>query len=112
MVRLPFTDVPVVHTSWAGNRPPPNLWFIGTSFWGTVSEQVDGRLQPVEGARGGLGVSRSTRDHERIGFYMICGLSGSDQSYTVTAFKTGYNLAAREVLAGWDREVHFELTRR
>ena len=48
----------------------------------------------------------------RTRFPMICSMSGSDQFYTVTAFKTGYNLAARQVLAGWDREVHFELTRR
>jgi hypothetical protein len=112
VVRLPVTDIPVVHTSWAGNRPPPNLWFMGTSFWGTVSERVDGRLQPVEGATVDWGYPDPPATTSATGFYMICSMSGSDQTFTVTAFKTGHNLAARQVRAGWDSEVHFALTRR
>jgi len=112
VVRLPVTDIPVVHTTWSGNRPPPNLWFMGTSFWGTVSERVGGSPQPVEGATVDWGYPDPPATTSATGFYMICSMSGSDQFWPVTASKTGYNPAVRQVLGGWDHEVHFELTRR
>jgi hypothetical protein len=112
MTRLPFTDLPVVHASWSGTRLPPTMWLIGTSIWGTVSERVDGSLQPVEGATVDWGYPDLPATTSATGFYMICSTSGSDQYFPVSAFKTGYTVATRQVLAGWDREVHFELTRR
>ncbi len=41
-------DLPVVHSAWSGNRPPPRGVFTpGTSVYGIVSERVGGSLQPV-----------------------------------------------------------------
>jgi hypothetical protein len=112
VVRLPVTDIPVVHSSWSGNRPPPDMWFMGTSFWGTVSERVDGRVQPVEGATVDWGYPDPPATTTATGFYMVCGLSGSDQYWPVSASKAGYSTTVRHVLAGWEHELHFELARR
>jgi hypothetical protein len=39
-----------VHTAWSGIQLPPGMWIVGTSVFGTVSERVNGSLQPVGGA--------------------------------------------------------------
>ena len=113
-VPLPYvTDLPVVHRSWSGNRPP-QPWITGTSVWGTVSERGEAGAQPVAGATvffdAGLPDPPATTDAG--GFYMICSVVGTDQVRTITASKDGYNLTTREIFGGWDYVVHLELTRR
>lgn len=113
LLRFPFTDLPVVHTSWSGNQPPRNMWIIGTSVWGTVSEQVNGSLQAVADATVRFAdPTDPPATTSATGFYMICSLVGTDQTRTISVSKTGYNLATREIVGGYDREFNFELTRR
>jgi hypothetical protein len=112
--RYPFvTDLPVVHGSWSGNRPP-QPWNIGTSVWGTVSERGDAGLQPVPGAT--VQLDTGTQDPPATttasGFYMICSVVGTDQMRTITASKESYNLTTREFFGGWDFTLHIELTRK
>lgn len=111
---IPFlTDLPVVHRSWSGNRPP-QPWIIGTSVWGTVSERGDTGVQPVAGATVSLdtGVQDPPATTTASGFYMVCSVVGTDQTRTITASKDGYALTTREIFGGWDTMVHLELTRR
>ena len=111
---IPFVnDLPVVHRSWSGNRPP-QPWIIGTSVWGTVSERVDGALQPVGGATVDFesGLLDPPATTTASGFYMICSIVGTDQTRTITASKDGYNVLTREIFGGWDYVVHLELTRK
>ena len=43
---------------------------------------------------------------------MICSIVGTDQTRTISVSKTGYNLATRDIVGGYDRVFNFELTRR
>lgn len=109
-----LTDLPVVHVAWSGNQPPPGMWTTGTSVYGTVSERVNGSSQPVADATvsldGGLGDSPATTSP--TGFYMICSTVGTDVLRDITAQKTGYMPAMRQIFGGWDIEANLELTRR
>ena len=106
-----FTDLPVVHNTWSGNRPPNN-WLVGTSVYGTVSERVNGSLQPVAGATVDWGTPDPPATTSETGFYMICSQSGTDQFRSIAAHKTGYNPVVRQIFGGWESEVNHELTRR
>jgi hypothetical protein len=113
VVSVPLTDLPVVPTTWSGSRPPPGMWFIRwTGAWGTVSEQIDGSLQPVAGATvildGGRPDPPATTDPN--GFFMICSVVGADQGRTLEASKTGYNPVWREFSDG--SGVLLQLTRK
>ena len=107
----PMWDLAVVHRTWSGNRKPPG-WFGIEGVWGTVSEQIDGSLQPVAGATVTLdaGIQDPPATTSPNGFYMICSVVGAGQLRTIAAFKTGYDPVTREVLD--PGEVHFQLTRR
>jgi hypothetical protein len=107
---LPITDLPVVHTSWSGSGPPH--WTVGSSVWGTVSEHVDGRRQPVAAASVNLDGPEPPATTSANGFYMICSTSGADFARTVAAWKNGYDVVSREFRSGWDFELNLELTRR
>ena len=109
----PLRELPVVHRTWSGNRPPPGLFGIEAGAWGTVSELIDGSLQPVAGATVTLdaGIPDPPATTSSNGFYKICSVVGADQPRTVTAFKTGYNPDTREFQSYGDG-VHFQLTRR
>ena len=100
----------VVHRTWSGNRPPLGYFGWGTWAWGTVSEQIDGSLQPVADAI----VTTLDTDFPATtnpnGFYMICSTAGAGQFRTITAFKSGYSPATSEAFDGG--EVHFRLTRK
>ena len=111
-LRSPATELPVVHTLWSVNRPSPDLARVSSFVWGTVSERVDGSLQPVRGATVLLddGVPDGPTTTNANGFYMICSMVGADQFRTVAVFKPGYNPAARDIREGG--EAHFELTHR
>lgn len=111
-LQFPVTELRVVHTSWSGNRPSPPLATWSTFVWGTVSERVDGSLQPVAGATVLLddGLPDGPATTSANGFYMVCSMVGADQFRDVTAVKTGYDPASREILEGG--EAHFQLTRR
>ena len=106
-----FYDLPVVHNTWSGNRPPDN-WFVYTSVYGTVSERVDGDLRPVAGATVDFGTPDPPATTSETGFYMICSTTGSEQLRTLTASKTGYNSVARQIYGGYESEANHELTRR
>jgi hypothetical protein len=106
-----FSDLPVVRNTWSGTRPPNN-WLIGTTVYGIVSERVGGSLQPVAGATVDWGSPDPPATTSETGFYLICSMVGTDQYRNITASKAGYNPVAREIFAGWDREVNHELTRR
>jgi hypothetical protein len=111
---FPFTDLPVVHTSWSGNQLPRNMWIIGTSVWGTVSEQVNGSLQAVADATVSFdgGIQDPPATTSATGFYMICSIVGTDQTRTISAHKSGYNQVNRDIVGGYERVFNFELTRR
>ena len=107
---LGVLELAVVHTTWSGNRLPN--WRFENGSWasGTVSEQIDGSLQPVADATvttldGHLPVTTNPN-----GFFMICSMQGPGQETTVTAFKSGYNPATSEAFDGG--ELHFRLTRK
>jgi hypothetical protein len=106
----PWPELLVVHRTWSGNRPPPGWWEPGV--WGTVSEQIDGSLQPVADAtvRLDAGIPDPPATTGPNGFYSICSVVGADQIRTITAFKTGYNPDTREIFNVG--EVHFQLTRK
>ena len=106
---FPFTDLPVVHNSWSGNRLPPGMWTIGGTVRGVVSERVDGRSQPIEGATVS-GQWMETATTSATGFYMSCTSLGHS-STILTAQKAGYGPAGREIALGFDFEINFELTR-
>ena len=107
--------LPVVHTTWSGNRPPSAMGFGGfTGAWGTVSEQIDGSLQPIAGATVILDGARPDPPATTgpNGFFMICSVVGADQGpRTLAALKTGYNPVTRNIEAG-SGDVHLQLTRR
>jgi hypothetical protein len=111
-----LADVPVVHRTWSGDRPPQGMWFWAGGPWGTVSEQIDGRLQPVSGATvlldGGRPDGPATTDPN--GFYMICtfggGLETGQPARTVEASKPGYNSVTRDDSGG--NPVNIQLTRK
>jgi hypothetical protein len=109
--RPPLPDLPVVHKSWAGTRPPPGSWLYG-ALWGVVSERVDGRSQPIEGATvSGLQDPPATTNAS--GLYISCTPPGAEWSgvtYSLTAEKHGYNQKSR-VLGSFDLRYDFELTR-
>lgn len=107
----PFRELLVVHRTWSGNRKPHG-YFGPEGVWGTVSEQIDGSLQPVADATVTLdgGIQDLPATTSPNGFYMICSLVGGGQLRTIAAFKTGYDPVTREVLD--PTEVHFQLTRR
>jgi hypothetical protein len=106
-------DLPVVHRSWSGNRPP-QPWLIGTSVWGVVSARTDHGMEPVAGATVQLdtGLPDPPATTTASGFYMVCSVVGTDQTRTITASKDGYGPFTREIFGGWDSQVHLELTRR
>jgi len=110
----PFTDLPVVHNSWSGNRLPPGMWTMGTTIYGTVSERGDGSLKPIDAATvtDGWALENPPATTSASGFYMSCAILGTDQVTMVTARKAGYGEATRKVDLGNDREINFELTRR
>lgn len=109
-----LSDLPVVHAAWSGTRLPPGMWTTGTSVYGTVSERVNGSLQPVAGATvsldGGLGDAPATTSP--TGFYMVCSTVGTDVLRDITAQKTGYVPVTRQIFGGWDFEANLELARR
>jgi hypothetical protein len=109
-----LSDLPVVHAGWSGNQLPPGMWTVGTSVYGTVSERVDGSLQPVAGATVSLdgGLHDPPATTSASGFYMICSTVGTDVTRDITAQKTGYIPGTRQILGGWDFEAHLELARR
>src|SRR5262245_13836801 len=49
-MRMPLGGLPVVASTWSGNRPPPAMGIIGTSIYGTVTENINGVAQPVPDA--------------------------------------------------------------
>lgn len=108
--------LPVVHTTWSGNRPPSAMGFGGfTGAWGTVSEQIDGSLQPIAGATVILDGARPDPPATTgpNGFFMICSVVGADQGpRTLAALKTGYNPVTRDIEDGGSNEVHLQLTRK
>ena len=110
---FPLRDLPVFHKTWSGNRPPSQMSLIEAGAWGTVSEQVDGSLQPVADATvlldsGMFDPPATTRQN---GFYMICQTTDPDPGpRTVTAFKTGYNMVTRDARTFGD--VNIQLTRK
>jgi hypothetical protein len=106
-------DLPVVHATWSGNTVPPGMWLPGTSMYGTVSEHVGERIQPVAAATVALdgGVQDPPSTTNDAGFYMICSVVGTDQSRTIAAQKGGYRAMTRQVFGGWDFLVDFELVR-
>lgn len=110
LLRPPNTNLPVVHTSWSGTRPP-QTWLIGTSFYGTVSERdAGGSLQPIAGATVDAGLPDPPATTDASGFYMTCSTTGSDQFRAVTVAKTGYNTLTRDVFLGmFDHVFNFEL---
>ena len=103
-------DLAVVHTTWSGNRLPN--WRFENGSWasGTVSEQIDGSLQPVADATVTTLDSDLPATTNANGFYMICSLAGPGQFRTVTAFKSGYNPATSEPFDGG--VLHCQLTRK
>jgi hypothetical protein len=106
-----FTDLPVVHSSWSGNRMPPGTWSMFGSVHGVVSERVDGRAEPVEGATvSGEWMENPPATTSATGFYMSCTSMGYS-SVTLTAQKAGYSSAGREIELGAGSPVDFELTR-
>lgn len=109
----PFTDLVVVPSSWSSVTVPPGMILIGTSVYGTVAERVDGTLHPVPGATVALesGLHDPPATTDAAGFFMICSLTGTDQTRTITARKTGYRRTEREFFAGWDHVVDLELAR-
>ena len=111
VTRWTVREIEVVHTTWSGDRPP-SAGFWGHQIWGTVSEQIDGSLQPVADVTVMLdnGVGDPPTRTSPNGFYSICSVVGADQLRTITASKTGYNLVTREFFN--DSEIHLQLTRR
>src|SRR5262245_17606724 len=110
----PFvTDLPVVRSSWSGNRLPPGMWIVGTSVWGTVTESSGGSTSPVANAivdlDGGITDPKATTNAN--GFFMVCSVVGSDQYRSIAASKSGYQPATRTIFGGWEYEVHLALTR-
>ena len=110
----PVTDLPVVRADWSGNQLPRGMWIVGTSTYGTVSERIDGNLQPVAGATVSLdgGLQDPPATTRATGFYMICSTVGTDQFRDIAAQRTGYIPITRRILGGWDYEVNLELARR
>ena len=111
----PFSELHVVPTAWSGNQLPRGLRVIvGTSVYGTVSERVDGSLQPVAGATVSLdgGLQDPPAKTSATGFYMICSTVGGDQFRDIAAQSTGYIPITRRIFGGWDYEVNLELARR
>jgi hypothetical protein len=103
------TDLPVFHKSWAGDRLPPDSW-TSDGIYGVVSERVDGRLQPIEGATvGGNGIENATTNAK--GFYMSCLLAFDWGDTAMTAVKDGYHSGWAEWDPGY-MVVNFLLTRK
>jgi hypothetical protein len=106
-----LSDLPVVHKSWAGASPPSGSWLYG-AVWGVVSERVDGRSQPIEGATvSGLQDPPATTNAS--GLYISCaplGLEWSGVTYSLTVQKPGYNQKS-SVVGSVDLRYNFELTR-
>jgi hypothetical protein len=107
------TDLPVVHVAWSGNQPIPGMRVESTSVYGTVSERVGGSLQPVAGASVSLdgGVAEPPATTSATGFYMICSINGSEQFRNITAQKSGYMTATRQIFVLYDMKVDLELGR-
>jgi hypothetical protein len=105
-----LSDLPVVHKSWAGARPPMSVLY--NVVWGVVSERVDGRSQPIEGATvSGLLDPPATTNAS--GLYISCtppGMEWSGVTYSLTAQKPGYNQKSR-VVGSDELRYDFELTR-
>lgn len=108
-----LSDLPVVHVSWSGDHVPSGMWTAGTSVHGTVTERVDGVLRPVAGAMVTLdsGTQDPPATTSATGFYMVCSVVGTDQYRTITARKSGYDTAVRQIFGGWDFRVDLELAR-
>lgn len=106
-------DLPVVRASWAIDRLPPRMWWIGTTVYGIVSERVGGVPRPVAGATVTLdgGHQDPPATTNANGFYMACSVVGTDQLRTITARKAGYADTAREIVGARDSNVDLELTR-
>ena len=106
--------LPVVRSSWLGDRLPAGMWIPGTSIYGIVSERINGETYPVAGAT--VTLDAGTQDPPALttatGFYMICSVVGTDQTRTVTVAKEGYNPATRKILGGWDYSIDLELARK
>jgi hypothetical protein len=110
----PLRELPVVHRTWSGNRPPPGFFGLESGAWGTVSELIDGSLQPVADATVILdaGIFEPPATTSPNGFYKICSTAGPDaQPRTVAAFKTGYNGDARD-FQDYGDGIHLQLTRK
>jgi hypothetical protein len=107
------TDLPVVHVSWSGNQPIPGMRVEPQSVYGTVSEHVGGSLQPVAGASVSLdgGVAEPPATTSATGFYMICSVLGSEQFRNITAEKSGYMTATRQIYIWYDMKIDLELSR-
>ena len=108
-----YLDLPVVHVSWSGDRPPPSMGTAGTSVYGIVKETVNGRAQPVAGATVTLdsGTQDPPATTTATGFYMICSVVGTDQDRTISARKDGYTSTTRKFVGGWDILLDLELAR-
>ena len=108
-----ITDLEVVPSSWSSATLPPGMGWLGTSVNGTVAERVQGNLRPIAGATVTLdsGLHDPPATTDATGFFMICSLTGTDQTRTITARKTGYSPTVREFFAGWDFVVDLELAR-
>jgi hypothetical protein len=104
-------DLPLVHVSWAGTTLPPGMWSPSTSVHGTVSERINGRLEPIAGATVTLdtGLQDPPATTSASGFYQICSVVGTDQYRTITARKDGYSPTTREIFGGWDFRIDLEL---
>ena len=110
----PFNDLAVVHVDWSGNEPPPGMWTLGTTVWGTVSEQTAVGLLPVANATVQLEEGRPDppATTNAGGFYMICSQMGMNQERVITARKDGYTPVSRGLYGGFDRIIHFEIARK
>ena len=110
-------NLPLMHVTWPGDfdRLPPEMWrwIPATSVYGRVTERVD-VLVPLSGAT--VTVDNAERGEpaattNAMGFYMICSVWLTDATRTVRASKDGYDVVARQFVAGWEFEVDLELAR-
>ena len=110
----PFNDLAVVPADWSGDQPPPGMWLLGTTVWGTVSERTSAGSLPVAGATVVLEEGRPDppATTSATGFYMICSQMGQDQERVITANKDGYTPVSRGFYGGFDWIFHFEITRK
>ena len=109
-----FFDLPVVHTSWSGTKPPPTYWTPGGSVYGVVSESVNSVTQPLPGATVRFDNENADPDAttSSTGFYMICSWLGADQYRWLAASKAGYETQKVQLFgAGPVPVVNFLLSR-